>query len=57
LRPFYGRVTSTTWIRHTEADPDLAPIREDPRFKDMIAAAKKRLGMDRSEEERVGTSA
>ena len=49
LRPFYERVTSTTWIRHTEADPDLEPIREDLRFKEMLAAAKKRLGMDAGE--------
>ena len=42
-------MTSTTWIRHTEADPDLEPIREDLRFKEMLAAAKKRLGMDAGE--------
>ncbi len=56
LGPFYQRVTSTTWIRHTEADPDLEPVREDPRFKDMLAAAKKRLGMDAGEEQPVGTA-
>ena len=44
LRPFYERVTSTTWIRHTEADPDLEPIREDPRFKEMLAAARSGSG-------------
>lgn len=28
-----------------EADPDLNPLRDHPRFKDMIAAARKRLGL------------
>ncbi len=45
LGPFFERVNSTTWIRHIEADPDLDSIREDSRFKEMLAAAKKRLGM------------
>jgi adenylate cyclase len=45
LRPWYQRVTSTTWVRHADADPDLNPIREDPRFKEMVAAAKNRLQM------------
>ena len=45
LEPFFQTVTSTTWIWHAEADPDLEPIREHARFKEMIASAKKRLGM------------
>jgi hypothetical protein len=32
-------------IRHLEVDPDLDAIREAPRFKDMLAATKQRLGM------------
>jgi hypothetical protein len=32
-------------IRHLEVDPDLDAIREDSRFKEMLAATKKRLGM------------
>jgi hypothetical protein len=32
-------------MRHLEVDPDLDPIRQTPRFKEMLAAAKKRLGM------------
>jgi len=28
-----------------EVDPDLDPLRNDPRFKQMFAAAKKRLGI------------
>jgi adenylate cyclase len=49
LERFFETVTSTTWIRHVEADPDLEPIRDNPRFKAMLAAARKRLGM-KSEE-------
>ena len=45
LEPFFGKVTSTTWIWHAEADPDLGEIRDRPRFKEMLAAAKQRLGM------------
>jgi adenylate cyclase len=44
LEPFF-QTTSTTWIRHCEADPDLDPVRDDPRFQEMVAAAKHRLGM------------
>ena len=46
LEPFFETVTSTTWIWHAEADPDLEAIRDDARFKEMLAAAKKRLGME-----------
>jgi predicted GIY-YIG superfamily endonuclease len=45
LEPFFKMVTSTTWIWHAEADPDFEAIREEPRFKDMLASAKQRLGM------------
>ncbi len=38
-------MNSTTLIRHLEVDPDLDPIREDPRFQEMLQKAKKRLGM------------
>ena len=43
LRPFFERMNSSTLMRHAEVDPDLDPIREDARFKEMLAAAKKRL--------------
>lgn len=45
LGPFFDAVTSTTWIWHAEADPDLQSIRGEPRFIEMIASAKERLGM------------
>lgn len=46
LTPFFEQETSPTLIRHLEADPDLDPIRDDPRFQKMLAAARKRLGID-----------
>jgi adenylate cyclase len=45
LKPFFERMNSTTLLRHLEVDPDLDPIRNDPRFKAMLAAAKKRVGL------------
>jgi adenylate cyclase len=45
FRPFFERVQSPMHIRHLEVDPDLDPVRDDARFKEMLAAAKKRLGM------------
>ena len=50
LAPFFDAVTSTTWIWHAEADPDMEPIREHPRFREMIASAKKRLHMSETAE-------
>ena len=45
LQLFFEKVNSPMHIRHLEVDPDLDDIREDPRFKDMLAATKERLGM------------
>jgi len=45
LKPYFERTSSTTEIRHVEADPDLEPIRSDPRFAQMLASAKQRLGL------------
>jgi adenylate cyclase len=50
LEPFFETVTSSTWIWHAEADPDLESIRDDPRFKTMLASAKQRLGMTEAAE-------
>jgi adenylate cyclase len=33
-------------VRHAETDPDFDSIRDDPRFGQMIAASKKRLGLE-----------
>ena len=33
LKPYFERTSSTTEIRHLEADPDLDPIRSDPRIR------------------------
>jgi adenylate cyclase len=45
MEPWFKTISSATRIRHAEADPDLDSIREDPRFKEMLAAAKQRLGL------------
>ena len=49
FRPFFEKVQSPMHIRHLEVDPDLDRVRHDPRFKEMLAAAKKRLGMEERE--------
>jgi adenylate cyclase len=45
LELFFEKVNSPMHIRHLEVDPDLDDIRGDPRFKDMLAGAKQRLGI------------
>ncbi len=45
LQPFFEKTTSTTVLRHLEVDPDLDPVRNDPRFVEMLASAKQRLGV------------
>jgi adenylate cyclase len=45
LQPYFERVQSRTHIRHLESDPDFNSIRDHPRFQEMFAAAKERLGM------------
>lgn len=43
IEPFLA-ATSIDFLNHAKTDPDLEPLRADPRFKAMIAAAEKRLG-------------
>ena len=50
LQPYFENTSSTTEIRHLEVDPDLDPIRNDPRFQSMLDQAKKRLGMQAAAE-------
>lgn len=45
LQPYFDRVNTAPQIKHTEADPDFVRIRDKPRFKEMLAATKKRLGI------------
>jgi adenylate cyclase len=40
---WFATVSSPTRVRHAEADPDLNPLRTDPRFQEMLASAKQRL--------------
>jgi len=43
IAPYFEGVVSPTQLKHIDCDPDLDPVRDDPRFKEMMAAAKKRL--------------
>jgi adenylate cyclase len=45
LEPWFERLDSPAFIRHTEIDPDIDPIRDHPRFKAMLGSARKRLKM------------
>jgi len=45
LQPYFEIVNTASQIKHTEADPDLVRVRSKPRFKQMIAATKERLGI------------
>lgn len=45
LKPYFEIVNTASQIKHTEADPDLIRLRKRPRFKEMIAATKERLGI------------
>jgi adenylate cyclase len=44
LGPFFEEIIPDR-IKHLEADPDMDSLRDDPRFKNMLAAAKQRLGI------------
>jgi adenylate cyclase len=48
LGPYFERLDSKMQLRHLEADPDFASVRDDPRFQQMLEAVKRRLGMRES---------
>ena len=45
LQDYFERTPSPTHIKHLAIDPDLDSVRNDPRFRDMLSAARQRLGM------------
>ena len=46
LRPLFEQI-GPGLISHAKVDPDLDPIRDDPRFKEMLAAAETRVAANR----------
>ncbi|HET7606060.1 MAG TPA: TIR domain-containing protein [Sphingomicrobium sp.] len=48
LQEYFDRIESPGNIHHPEIDPDMDPVREHPRFKEMVASARQRLGMTES---------
>ena len=45
LKPAFEKLTGLAHVKHLEADPDYNAIRGDPRFQQMLAGAKRRLGI------------
>ncbi|HEY4070472.1 MAG TPA: TIR domain-containing protein [Sphingomicrobium sp.] len=45
LEPYFKTTLGVTHIRHAEIDPDLDPLRDKPRFKQMLGDARERLGI------------
>lgn len=43
LTPFFETIRSTSHLSHSDVDPDLNGVRNDPRFQKMVADAKARL--------------
>jgi len=45
LEPFFEEVKSPIHVKHLMADPDMDTVRDHPRFRAMLAVARKRIGM------------
>jgi adenylate cyclase len=45
IAPYFERTVSPTQVKHADVDPDLDPIRYDPRYQTMVLSAKQRLGI------------
>jgi adenylate cyclase len=45
LEPYFRTTLGVAHIRHAEVDPDLDPLRDDPRFQQMLADARARLSL------------
>jgi adenylate cyclase len=43
LEPFFEKIKSLSHLSHSDVDPDLDYVRDDPRFQKMVSAAKARL--------------
>ncbi|HEX6072202.1 MAG TPA: TIR domain-containing protein [Sphingomicrobium sp.] len=54
---FFERVRGATLLKHMQADPDLDRLRDHPRFKHMLAAARARIAAEDSATPTVATSA
>jgi adenylate cyclase len=46
MAPYFEGVVSPMQLKHVDADPDMDPIRSDPRFQHLLATAKKRLRIE-----------
>jgi hypothetical protein len=44
LEPYFERV-EVLFFKHTQVDPDMAPLRENARYRAMCDAARARLGL------------
>jgi hypothetical protein len=50
LRPLL-ETHSASFVTNVQVDPDLVSLRENPRFREMVAAAKERLAAAKSQGE------